>query len=249
MRPAYDSIYFDLKQAILDGTYAYKGFLPSEAELIKRYDCAHNTVRKAIAILAREGLVQPIHGKGVRVIAATSPIVHSKTSVLGPQGFESFLAAGKRIGYVASTKVHLMETITVDSEFSELTGFDVGDKVVHLERVRLFDGVPLARETNYFREKTVHGMTKEDAERSIYRYIEQERGGKLVTNKRVITVEPANEQDFELIEMGDATYVAAIAVATFDGEGLLCEVTLGRHHPEIFSYRYTTIRSRISSSL
>lgn len=42
--------------------------LPTEAELTAEFGCTRNTVRRALSMLADGMFVQPIHGKGVRVI-------------------------------------------------------------------------------------------------------------------------------------------------------------------------------------
>ncbi len=68
MRAVYGQIYEDLLAQIESGEYPYQGFIPSEAELCERYQCSHNTARRAVRLLAQEGYVQPINGKGVRVI-------------------------------------------------------------------------------------------------------------------------------------------------------------------------------------
>jgi len=244
MRSAYDGIYFDLKRDIEEGVYAYKDLLPSESVLVKKYDCAHNTVRKALAILARDGYVQAIHGKGVRVIY--TPVARENKPFYELAGVESFAKTGERHGFTASTKVLLMETISVDAELAALTHFDEGEKLVHLERRRRYDGKLSEREINYFRADTVEGMTVDDAERSIYDYIECVRKGKLVTSKRHISLGRVNDRDRELLDMGDANYLAQITSQTYDGEGLLCEWTLARVHPDIFSVYQIALRTRVN---
>lgn len=246
MRAAYDSIYFDLKESIDDGTYVYKDYLPSESILVKRYGCAHNTVRKALEILARGGYVQPIHGKGVRVIYRAPHPTGKVFRTYELNGIDSFACSVRRQGFSARTKVLSMETQTVDEPLSIISGFDLGQEVIRLERIRFVDDKPLEREINYFRSDIVEGMTAEDAERSIYRYIEEVRGGKLVTCKRVVTVEHINDRDHELIMLGDADYLAVVTCETYDGEGLLCEFTTVRHAPDMFLMAQTAIRTRVS---
>lgn len=68
VRAIYDSIYKDLLDRIEEGEYGYQSYIPSEGTLVKQYGCSHNTLRKAIALLAQRGYLQPVHGKGVRVI-------------------------------------------------------------------------------------------------------------------------------------------------------------------------------------
>lgn len=246
MRAAYDGIYFDLRRSIDEGVYQYKDYLPSESVLIKRYGCAHNTVRKALGILAREGYVQPIHGKGVRVLYRPAPCSPNTQRIYDLNSIEPLFKGGNQGKLHARTKVLVMDQVEVSPEFAAATGFDEGETLVHLERVRFIDDKALERESNYFRADIVEGMTKEDAERSIYHYIEDVRGGKLVTSKRQVTIEHADERDRELLSMEDATYVAVVRCATFDGEGLLCEISTVRHTPQTFLVEQTALRTRVS---
>jgi GntR family trehalose operon transcriptional repressor len=249
MRPAYDSIYFDLKDTIDNGLYGYKDYLPSESVLVKRYGCAHNTVRKALEVLARDGYVQPIHGKGVRVIYRTHKPETTAERTYELKDIESFRQSVTRQGFEATTKVLSMETMVADEEFANLTGFDKDERIVHLERVRYVNGKPLMRETNYFRADIVEGMTKEDAEYSIYHFIEDVRGEKLVTSRRRVTVEHVNDRDVELLELDGADYLAVVLCETFDGAGLLCEATVVRHVPQMFVLEQTAIRTIVSQRM
>lgn len=246
MRAAYDAIYFELKHLIEEGVYPYRSYLPSESTLVKRYGCAHNTVRKALAALACDGYAQPIHGRGVRVIYQAFSNKMRTISRFSASEIEPFCESGERYGFKATTKVLSLEELVADEQLAESTYFEVGEKLVHMERVRYYDGTPLARESNYFRADIVEGMTKEDAESSVYRYIEYVRNERLVTSKRRVTVERADDRDAELLEIGDASWIAVLRVLTFDGNGLLCEFSTLRHHPSVFSLDQTVIRTRIS---
>lgn len=53
-----------LQSAILSGSIRPGEKLPSENALAKQYDLSRHTVRKALAILEREGFVEAFHGKG-----------------------------------------------------------------------------------------------------------------------------------------------------------------------------------------
>ena len=64
----YEGIYREIRSRIINGTYAFQEMLPTEAELTAEFGCTRNTVRRALSMLADEMFVQPIHGKGVRVI-------------------------------------------------------------------------------------------------------------------------------------------------------------------------------------
>ncbi|WP_169809326.1 GntR family transcriptional regulator [Actinomadura chibensis] len=54
----------DLRTGILDGRYPPGGALPSEPELVRRWDVSRPTVRKAIETLVSEGLAYVMRGRG-----------------------------------------------------------------------------------------------------------------------------------------------------------------------------------------
>lgn len=246
MRIAYDSIFFELKGLIEDGTYAYKTLLPSETALVKRYGCAHNTVRKALSILASHGYVQPIHGKGVRVIYMPPRESDKKTLSFSTSKVESFEEAAARCGFVPHTSVILLEPIDLSEELALSIPFQAGQRLIRMVRVRSYDGTPLSWEDNYFREDLVRGITEKDARGSIHAFIKNTHKAKIVTNKRTVTMERANERDNELVQLGDSNFMVVTRSNAFDHDGLLGEYSVFRHHPDIFCLQQTVIESRVS---
>lgn len=244
MRAAYDSIYFELRRLIEDGTYAYRSFLPSESALVKRFGCAHNTVRKALGLLAVDGYVQPVHGKGVRVLYNTPRDNKLKPVTFCTTRIQSFVETGKAQGFLPTTQVLLMENLVVDKPLSELTRFDVGEEVLHAERVRYYGDDPLSYDNSYYRADIVEGITKQDAEKSLYEYVETVCGVRLVTCRRRVTVERATEHDREVLHLDDIDSVAVVNAIVFDGDGLMCEHTETRLHPDVFSLEQVAIQSR-----
>ena len=54
------TIYEQLKQRIHEGEYTYGQQLPSEHELLTLYGASRETVRKALDLLANDGMIQKI---------------------------------------------------------------------------------------------------------------------------------------------------------------------------------------------
>jgi len=249
MRTAYDGIYFELKRLIEDGTYPYQSLLPSETMLIKRFGCAHNTVRKALSVLASEGYVQPIHGKGVRVLYRQDFMpAAGKVYVDSSLGIESFPQIASRCGFSARTKIELMEYLNVDSDLAANTPFEVDQSLLHIVRVRLYNGQPLSWESNYFRSDIVAGITKKDVKKSVYQFIESSENGRLVTCRHTTTLDRATDKDYELLNMGDEDFVAVTRTISFDNNGMLCEYSTYRQHPSVFMVQQTAQRSRVNAS-
>ena len=60
----YLEIYSALKKSITEREFEPANRLPSEPELCRRFTAARNTVRQALALLQKEGLVETVKGKG-----------------------------------------------------------------------------------------------------------------------------------------------------------------------------------------
>ncbi len=233
----YDEIYADLKRTVEGGTYSYGSLLPSENTLITQYDCSRNTIRRALAGLTEDGYIQPIHGKGVRVIY--QPTERASFTV---GAIESFQESAHRNQFQIVTEVIQFSNLSVDEQLAKESGFPLGAGVCYIQRVRHLNGKPLILDTNVFLSSLIPGLTREIAERSIYAYIEKELGMQIVTSKRTITVERATEQDERLLELGDYNCLAVVSSQTFNSNGVMFEYTQSRHRPDYFSFHDTATR-------
>lgn len=240
MRARYDAIYRDILTSIEDGTYPYQSMLPSESALTEAYACSHNTLRRALALLKDRGYVQPVHGKGVRVIWRPR---ERATFEVG--GIESFRETSARNHLQATTRVTDFRSIVADDDLSRLTGHPARAGLVTVERVRLLEGRPLILDRSYFLADAVPGLTPQIAEGSIYDYLEGTLKLEVATSKRTITVERADEHDRDTLDLGGADYVAVMSSQTFDRMGTMFEFTVSRHHPDMFCFRDTAVRSGV----
>lgn len=240
MRAVYDQIYEDLLESIEEGTYPYQGFIPSESELCSRYSCSHNTVRRAIRLLAQQGYVQPINGKGVRVIYLPA---ERETFSIG--GIETFREAARRNGFEMVTKVIALEHMTATAAFAEESGFPEGSELIHVERVRCMDGKARILDRNWYLTELVPGITEEIAADSIYAYIEGTLGMRVTASRRTFTAEKARRADRELLDLDGYDFVAVVVNHTFNDDGIMFEYTQSRHHPEHFSFTTMALRDQL----
>lgn len=240
MKARYDEIYRDLRRTIEAGDYAYQSFLPSEAVLTRAYSCSHNTVRRALALLRDEGYVQPVHGKGVRVIYREPD---RETFFVG--GIESFREARDRGGFESSTRVITFERMAASNAIAEMTGFPPGEELFAIERVRSINGENLILDRNFFLTCEMPGLTREIAEQSIYDYLEHDVGITIAMSKREITGERADGCDRKLLDLGDVDYLAVVSSQTFDAQGTMIEFTQSRHRLDHFCFRDTAVRQNV----
>ncbi|MGN0984261.1 MAG: trehalose operon repressor [Gemmiger sp.] len=235
----YESIYRSIKKRIEAGDYPYQSLLPSENTLIEEYECSRNTVRRALAGLLDEGYVQPMQGRGVRVIYQPA----GKTTFL-VGGIETFQETARRNKLKAVTKVIRFETIVADRAFAAQSGFMEGDELWAVQRVRILDGKALILDINYFLKDRMPALTEQIAARSIYDYIENQLGMQIITSKRRITVERATVTDERWLDMDGYDCVAVVTSQTFNSEGIQFEYTQSRHQPGYFCFQDTASRKK-----
>lgn len=78
-RPVYHQIADELRARIRGGTYPPGGKLPSEAELVEEFGVTRVTVRRGLAVLQQEGLVEARRGMGV-FVPEPPPVLALRTS-------------------------------------------------------------------------------------------------------------------------------------------------------------------------
>ncbi|MFF9898644.1 GntR family transcriptional regulator [Streptomyces longispororuber] len=82
----YQQVAAAIREAILSGEFAPDSLLPSEAQLMTRYQVSRPTVRNAIAALRAEGLIDVRHGKGSFVRSDGQPAVTLERRVTQVRG-------------------------------------------------------------------------------------------------------------------------------------------------------------------
>ncbi len=237
VRAASDKIYSDLKQQIESGEIAYGELLPSQARLVERYQCAHNTARKAISKLTNQGYCLPIHGKGVRIIWKP----HNEAIAYGLNTVDTFTDSAQRVGFDAATKVMVFEPLVVDEALATRTGFPVGTELLHIDRVRLLDGKAIARDDSYFRASSVEGITQKDAEKSVYAYVSEHLGMRFVTRKRIITMQRVGDTDRAWLDVKECSHLALITSHTYGKDAMLFEYTESHVSPDAFFFTDTVV--------
>ena len=166
-------LYHQLMQRIADdiekGNYPVGSRIPPEHELEETYQVSRVTVRRALAELTSEGLLERKQGKGTFV--STPRMSQDLKSI------HSFHDSCKKNGVKAGTRVIHVTEIEADAVDIADLKLRAGDRVVETLRVRSADGEPVALEKNHFS--------------TVYSYLENENlNGSLYNVLRDYGVEP-----------------------------------------------------------
>ena len=240
VKSIFRSIYNGIRDDIVGGTYPFQSLLPTEAELCERFGCSHSTVRRALLELAQDGYVQPRQGRGVTVIWRPMPEAARGYATGGIETFQEICAARD---LEPRTELLGFDHLVLDEEEASETGLPLGSEAVRMERMRYADGKPVAHELTFQLADEVPGLTPEIAISGTYAYMEQVLGLQIVTGKRTITLEAADETIATHLDVPAGTYVARVDSHAFDSNGVMFEYILTRQHPSFFSVRIIGTRS------
>ena len=139
-------LYHQLMQRITDdiekGNYPVGSRIPPEHELEETYQVSRVTVRRALAELTAEGLLERKQGKGT--------FVSEPAFVRDMKSIHSFHDSCRKNGMRAGTKVIRITEKAADADDCAELNLTAGDRVVETVRVWRADGIPVALETNHF---------------------------------------------------------------------------------------------------
>lgn len=137
--PRWRVIATDLRAAILDGRYPPGGALPSEPELVRKYEVSRPTVRKAVDTLVSEGLAYVMRGRGSFV----RPMPERRTIVITDRSRPDLAAPGnhpdvQEFGWDLAMKdvepeapLFTDEKISANRDIAIMLGVRPGHPVIH----------------------------------------------------------------------------------------------------------------------
>lgn len=137
--PLYLQILQNLKEKIESGEWSEGTMIPTEKELCKEYNVSKITVREAIKILVKDGMLSRTPGKGTFV---TQPKLEQKLN-----RFFSFSGWAKQQGLESASRLLKVETQKCDKHIAKHLKIDPGENITRIERLRLGSNEPLMFET------------------------------------------------------------------------------------------------------
>jgi GntR family transcriptional regulator len=166
LKPAYARMYDALKKDIYNGEYAVGDLLPAEPELEKRFNVSRTTVRRAVDLLSREGLVSAKQGRGTQVLD------YKTTQNLNT--VSSISETLRQKGYEITSKGMQIDITGASHSVAKQLGINDGDKLVRIQRIQLADGKPVAIMRNFILPEKVPGIEKYvNKFSSLYEFLEE----------------------------------------------------------------------------
>lgn len=224
-----DLIAQDIASKIKHQQFKVNEYLPSENELTTLYGTSRETIRKALNQLNSIGLIQKIKGKG-------SLVLNLDKLAFPVSGITSFQELNQSLGINAQTKVLALKKMkTLPEIFKEKFPEQDNKEGFYLERLRLIDGEAEVLDCDYLFSPPVDQLPQKAAEKSIYRYLEQDLGLDISYATKVITVEEVSDDCQEKLNLPNKEAVL-VASQNYLNNTELFQLTLSFHNPKKFKF-------------
>lgn len=201
--------------------------LPTEADLVDRFQVSRSTVRKAIQQLVSEGMLSRRAGKGTFVTMPTPNIVHS-IDRLAP-----FVETFKQVGDNLSTEV---------VQFGWENYYTLPEHIAHwgspvflFRRLYASSGIPHAVTQVVLPEKLGNQISKSDIEKQpIYGVLTKKLKCKLSRANFLVSCEQPTAELSELLDVSHSTFLLVLERTTLTEEGEPVEMTTHYLRPDVY---------------
>ncbi|MFD2760090.1 trehalose operon repressor [Lentibacillus juripiscarius] len=234
----YLTIYYDLVNKIETKQWPESSMLPSEHELTQMYTTSRETIRKALNLLAQEGYIQKIRGKG-------SVIIDVDKFDFPVSGIASFKEMEQKLNISAKTVVNELAIMEADDELQSKLQVELRDPIWKVVRVREISGERIILDKDYLNQDIVPALTKEICEDSIYHYLENELMLRISFARKEIMVESPTDEDQTLLDLEGHSTIVVIKSYVYLDDARLFQYTESRHRPDKF--RFTDFARRLKN--
>lgn len=223
----YQQIADTLKREIAQGKFAVNGKLPSEHELMARFQVSRVTVRQAIDCLLRDGHVIKKQGKGTFVQA--QKLQHDLHTLRG--FYDSLLEQGIE----PLTRLLEFSSIVPPLATRKLFG-DVDGPFFQMKRVYMVDDVPIALAWAYLPPEAAKVSWQQANERPVYSILEHVLDVRVARANVRIRVQPAGTEIGKALGLAPSAPVLVMERESFSVTGVVKEQTTFYIRPERYEF-------------
>lgn len=170
VKSKYEEIAATLRERIKTEVYQPGTLLPNQTDLVVEFEASRMTVKKAIEILAMEGLVYSQRGAGTKIL--NHSFWDKETSPVNEYGGLSKQMNDRHQNL--KSKAILFEVEFPNEQVQERLMLTPEQPVYKIIRLRILEGTPFILEHTYMPCGLAPGLTTEILEQSIYTYVKDE---------------------------------------------------------------------------
>lgn len=206
MNPKYESLRRHLTR-LIEQQMAPHDKLPTERHLAEEFSISRVTVRRALDELTLDGRVYRVQGAGTFV---------ADTTITKTQNLTSFSEEIRERGMTPGALPLRLETMDAPDYVADSLAIEVGTPVVHIERVRTANSVPISLERVYLPANLVPGLLDELLAGSLYTILR--RKYRIIAHRaeQTITAQLLDARTADILEVAPKSPALVVGRTTFD---------------------------------
>ena len=208
----YKDIADDIREKIKNQEYTFGQKLPYEYVLCMSYHCNKETMKKALDILVKEGLI--IRRRGAKY-----------------EGIKE-----------VTSQVLEFEVIPADEHLSKKLQIEPGDFVYHIIRLRFLDKKPHLIDISYMPISLIPNLKLEHLKGSVYEYIEKVLKLKIQSCHLTINAALSTPLEQQYLELNEYEPYIQEEQISYLSNGAIFEYTLARHHYADFEFQTIVVQ-------
>lgn len=234
------TIYETLRADIIESRISYGTQLPSEYEMVETYDASRETVRKALNLLVRDGMIQKIRGKG-------SVVIYQGLTEFPFTDLTSFREVQQGLGLQHETEVKILERISAGDVPRVKEALNVTQSTVlwHVIRTRKINDKVKIIDEDYLIEAIVPGLTLDIVKTSLYAYVEDVLGLDISYSNKSITFEAFGDLEYEMFGGVAPPYTATVRGIVHLKDTTQFQYNISRHLATEFKFKDFSRRHKI----
>ena len=213
----YHEIHDRLKQEILRERFAIGSLLPTEAELENEYGVSRSTIRKAMSLLAEEGLVEIKQGRGTRVLIYKAKQDFNRVT--------SVTESLRRKGYHVTTKSMMIDRVPASFPLTDSLKVKEGEQLARVQRLQLADDKPICIMTNWIPYHLVPGLEHSAGTfTALYQFLEEKYDFNITSTEDRIFATAASFYEAEVLDVPIGTPILQIERTCYcKGKPVCCD--------------------------
>lgn len=223
--PRYEQLYRHIAAAIASGVLTPETQLPPERELAEVAQVSRVTVRKAVAQLVEDGVLEQRRGAGTFVRIPRAKMEYSLSTLV------SFTEYMRQRGKSSTSQIMNRGIFTPFPDEQVALGLSTSDRVARIERLRSADGIAMAVEWSSLPQDIL--PDPHVVETSLYDVLRANGCAPARAMQRITAVN-LRESEAQLLNLAEGTAVLRIDRTAYLPSGRPIEFTRGLYRPDIY---------------
>jgi GntR family transcriptional regulator len=239
--PYYAQICEFLRERITGGEWPRGARIPTEAELCEAYAVSRITVRQALALLVRDGLLVRGRGRGT--------FVNEPSLMAAPRSVSSFSTELRDLGMRPGSRILRSEIVPAAPEVAAEMSVEIGSDLISIRRLRTADDRPIGIQDTLLVASRFEGLLDVLTDgSSLYAVINEYYGVVATGATEVFKAAGVHRGDAELLDCRPGQPAFEVTRMTFDERGIF-ERTLSVLHGDRYQVRIALQNARSTKGI